>query len=406
MQLLDVALVVAGEAGCGDGPLALAAFLVRALDAKLERPQRPGRFRRALVGRQRHDLELLNGSGLLAVARAQAIRARIASADDDDALAARQRGGFAVEAVPRAEAVLQGQKVHGEVDAVQLAAGHRQVARLLGAAGQQDGVELLAQVLGRNVVADVGLGLERDSFGHELLDAAVQNALFELEIGDAVTQQAADAVGLFEDRDGVAGAVELLRRGQARRTRTDHRHSLSAARRGRLGTDPALLEGVLDDRLFDLLDGDRRLVDSEHAGGLAGRRADAAGDLREVVGGVQNADGLLPAVAVDQVVPVGDDVVERTAGVAEGHAAIHAARALGFELLFGKLLVDFEEVVDALGHRTPRGNFAFEFQKTGRLTHGAPPGPPVLPRWGAEAPPGARPPAPRPARACTRGERP
>ena len=36
----------------------------------------------------------------------------------------------------------------------------------------------------------------------------------------------------------------------------------------------------------------------------------------------------LPAAAVHQIVPVGNEVVQRAAGVAEGHAAIHAARAL------------------------------------------------------------------------------
>ena len=104
--------------------------------------------------------------------------------------------------------------------------------------------------------------------------------------------------------------------------------ALAGARGGGLGTDPAFFEGAIDDGLFDLLDGDRRLVDAEHAGGFAGRGADAAGEFGEVVGGVQLADGLAPAAAVDQIVPVGNDVGERAAGVAEGDAAIHAARAL------------------------------------------------------------------------------
>ena len=66
-----------------------------------------------------------------------------------------------------------------------------------------------------------------------------------------------------------------------------------------------------------------------------GRRADAAGELREVVGGVQLAHGFLPAAAIDQVIPVGNDVGQRAAGMAEGHAAIHAARALRAQLSSG-----------------------------------------------------------------------
>ena len=45
----------------------------------------------------------------------------------------------------------------------------------------------------------------------------------------------------------------------------------------------------------------------------------------------------LPAVAIDQIVPVGNDVVHRAAGVAERHAAIHAARALRADLLLGEV---------------------------------------------------------------------
>ena len=52
----------------------------------------------------------------------------------------------------------------------------------------------------------------------------------------------------------------------------------------------------------------------------------------------------LPAVVVDEIVPVGDEVVDRAAGVAEGHAAIHAASALLALLFFGERLVDFEPV--------------------------------------------------------------
>jgi hypothetical protein len=62
------------------------------------------------------------------------------------------------------------------------------------------------------------------------------------------------------------------------------------------------------------------------------------------------AHGFAPAAAVDQVVPIGNQVGERAAVVAEGHAAIHAARGLGAHFLArGNGTIDFEPVVDALG---------------------------------------------------------
>jgi hypothetical protein len=124
-------------------------------------------------------------------------------------------------------AVLLRQKLHGEVNAFKLAAGNLQVARMLGAAGQQDGVEILAQILHRNIAAHVGVGLELDAFGAHLLQAPVDEVLLHFEIGDAVAQQAADAVVLFEHGDGVAGARQLLRGGQAGRTGADHGHALA-----------------------------------------------------------------------------------------------------------------------------------------------------------------------------------
>ena len=44
-------------------------------------------------------------------------------------------------------AVLLRQEVHGEMDAAQIAAGHREIARLLGAAGQQHGVVFGLEIL-------------------------------------------------------------------------------------------------------------------------------------------------------------------------------------------------------------------------------------------------------------------
>ena len=71
------------------------------------------------------------------------------------------------------------------------------------------------------------------------------------------------------------------------------------------------------DRQLDLLDRDRVVVDVQHAGRLARRRADQARELGEVVGRVQLHERVLPAVAVDEVVPVRDPVAERAALVAE-----------------------------------------------------------------------------------------
>ena len=125
--------------------------------------------------------------------------------------------------------------------------------------------------------------------------------------------------------------------------------------------NPALVPGALDDAAFDELDGDGGLIDAQHASCFAGSGADAAGEFREVVGGVEAANGALPAAVIDQVVPVGDEVIDRAARVAEGHAAIHAASALLTLFLFGEGIVNFKPVDEAIFNLAACGLFALNF---------------------------------------------
>ena len=106
---------------------------------------------------------------------------------------------------------------------------------------------------------------------------------------------------------------------------------------GRLRRDPAFLPTVVDDGALDVLDRDRRLVDAEHARAFARRGANAAGELGEIIRLVQALERFFPQAAIDEIVPFGDEIVDRAAaghaaderaGVAERNAAIHAARAL------------------------------------------------------------------------------
>src|SRR6266498_1576013 len=106
-------------------------------------------------------------------------------------------------------------------------------------------------------------------------------------------------------------AVQLLRGRESSRTRTNHGDFLASPMLRRLRLDPPLIERMLDNALLDLLDGDRRLVDAEHARRLAWGRADAAGELGEIVRRVKLADRILPAVTIDEIIPIGNDVVDR-----------------------------------------------------------------------------------------------
>src|SRR5437588_3031427 len=166
--------------------------------------------------------------------------------------------------------------------------------------------------------------------------------LFQLELGDAVAEQTADAVRFFVDYDRVPCAAQLLSSSQARRAGAYDGYFFSGAHFSRLGTNPAFLESALNDALLVLLDGHRRLVDPQHAGRLARGRTNAAREFGEIVGRVELTHCFLPAAAIHQIVPVRNQIADRAAGLAERHTAIHAACALAAKLVLGKIEIDFK----------------------------------------------------------------
>ena len=222
-----------------------------------------------------------------------------------------------------------------------------------------------------DVHADVGVGHEAHPLRRQLGEPAVQDALLHLELGDAVAQEAAYPVGALEDGHRVTGPSELLGRGEPGGARTDDGHRLAGRAGWWPGDDPAGLEGAIDDSQLDRLDRDRVVVDPQDAGALAGRRAEGAGELREVVGGVQPVDRVPELVAIDEVVPVGDEVSEGTPLMAEGDAAVHAAGALASEGVGRPRQHDLAPVVETLGDRPVRLLAALELDEARDLSHGA-----------------------------------
>jgi hypothetical protein len=310
--------------------------------------------------------------GVLAVHGAETVGAGVAAADDDDVLAGRRDGRGCVGWVSD-PAVAPVQVVHREVHAVELAAGHRQVARHARADRQHDRVERPAQLVDGDVAADVDAAAQLDALGEQLLHAPLDDALLDLEVRHAEAAEAARGLVTLEQHDVVARTSQLLRGRHPRGTGADDRDGAAGLDARRLRHDPALAPGAVDDRLLDLLDRDGvALADLEHAGGLARRGAEAAGELGEVVRCVQLPDRVAPAVAVDEVVPVRDQVAERAAVVAKRHAALHAARALLAQLLDrprDEELVVGAAVIDALARVAVTDARALDAQEAAELAH-------------------------------------
>ena len=224
----------------------------------------------------------------------------------------------------------------------------------------------------RNVLADGGVGHKFHTLGRHLLQAAIDNVLFEFKLGDAVAKQAANAVRFLIDGDSVPGTTELLGCGEAGWTRSDDGHFLAGTMFSGLGTNPSFKESAFDDVLLVLLDRHWRLINPQHARRFARRRTNASGKLREIIGRMQLAHGILPVAVVHLIIPVGNEIADRATGLAERNTAIHAARTLLAQLVFGKVLINLEPVVHPFQHRSAWCQFAWVVDEAGCLTHAAP----------------------------------
>ena len=197
----------------------------------------------------------------------------------------------------------------------------------LRAAAEDHRVIVPQQPPGHRRVRRVHAGDEADPLVGHQAEPAVHHVLGQLHVGDAVGQKAAAALLPLHHRDGVAPAVQLVRRRQARRAGAHDADLLP----GPLGRAAALHrpggEGVLNDAELVVPDGDGVPVQPADAGPLAGGGADPARELREIVGLQQAAQGVEGVPRPDHVVPLGNQIVE---GTAEGPSLpLHARLAVG-----------------------------------------------------------------------------
>src|SRR5437868_2278298 len=86
-----------------------------------------------------------------------------------------------------------------------------------------------------------------------LIGAAVDVALFHLELGDAVAEESADTVRALVDGDGVSGPRQLLGGGQAGGAGADDGDGLAGEALGGLRGDVPVVPRLVDDGDLDVL---------------------------------------------------------------------------------------------------------------------------------------------------------
>ncbi len=241
--------------------------------------------------------------------------------------------------------------------------------RLARADGDEHRVELVQQRVRRNVLPHAHAGLDDQPFFAHEVHAAVDHLFAQLEVRHAVTQVAAHFVRRLEQRHSMPGLVERVRAGHARRAAADHRDLFAGAVLGRGRADVALRERVFDHRQLVLADGHRVVVDAQHAAVFARGGAQPPGEFGEVVRVLEDIVSALPVTALDLVLPFRDQAAHRAVGVAERHAAVHAALGLIAAHVLGKLRFDLFVVQDALAHRAIAVFDALDLNKSSWIGH-------------------------------------
>ena len=303
------------------------------------------------------------------------VHGHVAAADHDDALAMQDRRVGV--GVPGAHQVDPGEVLVGAQHALQVLAGHVHEDRQPGADGDEDRVELFAQ-LGQGVgLADDGVRLDLDAVGDEAVDLGLDDGLRQAELRDAVDQHAAGGVERLEDRDVVADPGELAGRGEPGRARADDRDPLAGLRRPGVAELLGVVLRPVGDEALEVPDGDRlaRLGAQADLLALGLLRADPPGHARQGVV-VEERLGRRAQVAVAQERDEARDVDRDRAAVdAVLLGALQAA--LGF--LPGDLEhvpeVDLAEVVRAtlgvlLGHAVAHDRHPLLLAERGRAHRG------------------------------------
>ena len=88
---------------------------------------------------------------------------------------------------------------------------------------------------------------------------------------------------------------------------------------------------------------------------------------------MQTFNRIFPVIAIDEIVPVGNQVAKWAAVITERNTTVHTATSLTIELISIKGFVDLFPVAQAHRHGPMTGALAFPFQESSCLTHEPPP---------------------------------
>ena len=270
------------------------------------------------------------------------------------------------------------QKVYGEPDTCCLPARDGQIPGVGSATAQYNRIILPHELLRIQIPANVHPSLKYNPLCSHQIQPALHNGFFQLHVGDPIHEQAARPILPFKYGDRMPPSAELICTGQPRRAGSHHCHTLSRTILWYMWSDQSALPGILNDTKFVLLDGHRISGESTGTGCLTQRGAHPSRELRKIVGFQQPFQRMPKITGINQVIPLRHQIVQRAAGhhaaqhragLTEGHAALHTARALASALFPAQVGMKFAIVLDAFQRCLGGVSLTLVFQKSSRFSH-------------------------------------
>ena len=285
---------------------------------------------------------------------AHAVHAGIAAAEHQHALADDiGQGRLVFPAGNRApgrvstgdDAAVVDQERQGRYHPLQFLPGQAAVGVAVGAGAGEDRIEIGQQAVDADIAADFHAEAELHAHAFEQCTAAGDHVLVQLEVRDAVLEQAADLFVAVKHHGLHAGPGQAVGTGQPGRAGADHRHPLAGLRYMVQIRGPAGGQGGIDDVFLHRADGHRaEFLQRAAALAQAVLRADPAADLGQRVGAVAQGGRLVDAVLLHQLQPLRDGVVHRAFPRAVRVAAVQAAAGLVLRLGLVEALVQLAPI--------------------------------------------------------------
>ena len=283
-------------------------FLLAVIGLADSRPFGPGIVLRSRIRGFRHHLQLHYRFRAQADGSSHTVVACVAAADDHNILPFRGNE-FLIRKIGIQQAFGGGpQKIHREIDAVQLPARGLDVSRIGGAAGQNHPVILFQEISGFLILSDIGVYNEFHAFRFHHLDLPVDDMLLQFHVRNAVAQKPAYPVKTFEYRNRMAPVIQLIGGGKARGAAADDGDLLAGPVLRRFRHRVAFLISIFNDGQLVASCAHRLPVQIAGTGLLAESRADPSGEFRKAAGPLETLVGLLPVSHIQQIVPLRNQV--------------------------------------------------------------------------------------------------